>query len=81
MDEKVVGGIYEVSESDLKLLDKSLEKYEGSLYDRLNVMVFTDDGDPVEAVTYIKQGKLDETQPSQEYLTIMRQGFKDWKIA
>lgn len=75
-DEKVVGGVYEVSESDLK----SLDKHEGSLYGRLNIMVFTEDGEPVEAVTHIKQGELEETQPSQEYLIIMSQGFKDWRI-
>ncbi|MFC2009499.1 gamma-glutamylcyclotransferase family protein [Chloroflexota bacterium] len=76
-DEKVVGGVYEVSEGCLM----SLDRHEGSLYVRLNVVVFTEDGDPIEAITHIKEGKLEETQPSQEYLTIMRQGFKDWKIA
>ena len=77
-DEKIVGGVYEISERDLKLLDN----HEGypALYDRLNVMVFTEDGDPIEAVTYIKREQLEETQPSLEYLAIMQQGYKDWRI-
>lgn len=76
--EKIVGGIYEISEKDLKLLDKH-EDYP-ILVDRLNVMVFTEDNEPIEAVTYIKREQLEETQPSREYLAIMQQGFKDWKM-
>ena len=76
--EKVLGGIYEVSERDLRRLD-SYEGYPGS-YNRLNVTVFDEDGKPVEAVTYIKSGQLEETQPSMEYLSAMQQGYKDWGI-
>jgi gamma-glutamylcyclotransferase len=76
--EKIVGGVYEISGRDLKLLDK----YEGypTLVDRLNIKVYTEDNDPIEAVTYVKLEQLEETQPSQEYLAIMHQGFKDWRI-
>ena len=76
--EKVLGGIYEVSERDLRRLD-SYEGYPGS-YNRLNVTVFDEDGKPVEAVTYIKSGQLEETQPSKEYLAIIQQGYRDWAI-
>ena len=74
--ERVTGALYEVSEGDLKLLDK----HEGSEYGRLNVLAVTEDGDPVEAVTHIKRELSEETQPSREYLAIMRQGYKDWGI-
>ena len=74
--ERVTGGIYEVSESDLKLLDK----HEGADYGRLNVLVITEDGDPLEAATYIRRKQSEETQPSREYLAVIRQGYKEWEI-
>ena len=49
-DKKVVGGVYEISKRDLRLLDED-EGYT-ALYDRLNVLVITEDDDPQEAITY-----------------------------
>ncbi len=76
--EKVLGAIYEVSERDFRRLDS----YEGcpSSYNRLKVTVFDEDSEPVETVTYIKAGLLDETQPSKEYLSVIQQGYRDWGI-
>ena len=73
-----MGGVYEISERDLKKLDD----YEGypAVYDRVNVLVIPEDADPVEAVTYIKREQSEETQPSPEYLATLRQGYKDWGI-
>ena len=76
--EKVLGAVYQVSEGDLRRLDKS-EGYPDS-YHRLNVTVFDEDGEPVETVAYIKFGQLEETQPSREYLAIIQQGYRDWAI-
>ena len=78
-DEKVSGAVYEISDRCLRVLDQ----HEGypAVYDRLNVMVFGEDGEAVEAVTYIKREQAEETQPSQEYLAVIRQGYKDWRIA
>ena len=76
--EKVLGGIYEVSERDLRRLD-SYEGYPGSSH-RLNITVFDEDGKPVEALTYIKSGRLEETKPSREYLAIIQQGYRDWTL-
>ena len=73
--EKVPGAIYEVSEQCLKKLDK----YESS-YNRLKVKVFNEDGEPIESITYIKSGRLEEAKPSQEYLSIIQQGYRDWGI-
>jgi len=76
--EKVLGAIYEISDRDLRRLDK----YEGcpGSSNRLNVIVFNENSDPIEAVTYIKAGQSEETQPSAEYIAVMKQGCKDWKI-
>ena len=76
--EKVPGAIYEVSERDLRRLDS----YEGhpASYQRINVTVFDEDSSPVKAVTYIKAGRLEETQPSKEYVSTIQQGYKDWGI-
>ncbi len=73
--EKVRGAIYDVSEQCLRQLDK----YEIP-YDRLKVTVFDEDGEPVEAITYIKAGQSEETKPSAEYLSVIQQGYRDWRI-
>ena len=76
--EKVLGGIYEVSERDLRRLDK----YEGhpDIYTRVNVAVTNEFGNRIEAVTYIKVGQLEETPSSRVYLSAIQQGYKDWGI-
>jgi len=76
--ERVIGAIYEVSDRDLRRLDS----YEGypSKYNRFNITVFDEDGEPIKAMTYIKSGQLEETQPSKEYLSLIQQGYRDWGI-
>ncbi len=73
---KVRGAIYEVTEECLRRLDK----YEAG-YNRLKVTVFDEDGNPLEAVTYIKAGQIEETSASKEYLAIIQQGYRDWGLA
>lgn len=73
--EKVIGAIYDCSE----LCMQKLDKFE-STYNKLKVMVFKEDGDSIEAVTYIKSGQMDEGKPSAEYLSVIQQGYRDWKI-
>ncbi len=73
--EKVLGGIYDVSEQCLRQLDRYEEGY-----DRLKVTVFTEVDEPIEAITYIKSGQLEETQPSKEYLVLTQQGYRDWGL-
>jgi len=51
----------------------------GAIYE-LKVKVTDEDGEPIEAVTYIKAGRLEETQPSQEYLAVIQQGYRDWDM-
>jgi len=76
--EKVPGAVYEVSDRDLRRLD-TYEGHPGN-YDRLNVTVFDEDGEPIEVITYIKSGQSEETPPSREYLTVIQQGYRDWEI-
>lgn len=76
--EKVKGAVYEISDSDLRKLDR-FEDYPMT-YNRLNITVWTDDGDPVETVTYIKKEQSPETRPSMELLAVIRQGYRDWDI-
>jgi gamma-glutamylcyclotransferase len=75
---KVKGAVYEITDSDLKKLDR-YEDYP-TTYNRFTVMVWTDDGDPVEAVTYSKNEQSPESKPSPEYLAVIRQGYRDWDI-
>lgn len=73
--ERVRGAVYEVSEPCLRRLDA-----EDAGYSRLNVTVFNQDDEPVEAVTYAKSGQLDESKPSPEYLAVIQQGYRDWRL-
>ena len=73
--EKVSGAIYEVSEQCLRRLDKYEESYE-----RFKVTVFDEVGEPVEAITYLKSGQIEETPPSREYLAVIQQGYRDWGV-
>jgi gamma-glutamylcyclotransferase (GGCT)/AIG2-like uncharacterized protein YtfP len=76
--EKILGAIYEISEEDLRRLDK----YEGApdIYNRLKVTVTDDFGELIEAITYVKAGRVEEAQPSKEYLSAIQQGYRDWGI-
>jgi len=80
--ERVPGAIYEISDRDLRRLDSCegyREGYPGD-YNRLNVTVFDEKGEAVAATTYIKARQSEETPPSQEYLSIMQQGYRDWGL-
>jgi gamma-glutamylcyclotransferase (GGCT)/AIG2-like uncharacterized protein YtfP len=76
--EKVIGAVYEISERDLRLLDK----HEGypNIYNRREVVVFPEDGESIKAVTYVKVEQSEETKPSPEYVATIQQGYKDWGI-
>lgn len=74
----VKGAVYELSEAGLLKLDK----HEGvpAVYRRHNVIVYTESGLRIEAVTYIKVRQEDEDKPSAQYVAIIRQGYSDWQI-
>lgn len=73
--DKVRGAIYDVSEVCLKKLDR----FEAG-YTRMNVTVFDEDNEAIQAVTYIKSGRLDNSLPSKEYASVIQQGYKDWHL-
>ncbi len=73
--DRVRGAIYEVSEQCLQRLDRH-----ESGYNRFRVTVLGEDSEPVEAITYIKAGQLEETPPSKEYLAVIQQGLRDWRL-
>jgi gamma-glutamylcyclotransferase len=75
---RVAGGVYEISDRDLRHLD-NLEGYPRDS-NRINVTVFTEDGEALKAVTYIKTSQAEETRPSPEYLAVIQQGYRDWGI-
>lgn len=76
--DRVRGAIYEISERCLARLDR-YEGYPGN-YNRLKVTVFGEDDEPLEAITYIKAGQLEEKPPSKEYLAVIQQGLRDWRL-
>lgn len=75
---KVIGAIYEVSEQDIRQLDR----YEGlpNNYMRVDITVYDESGNKIKAFTYIKKGKLEETKPSLRYLQTIQEGYKDWRL-
>ena len=75
---KVAGAVYEVSEQELRILDR-FENYPGT-YTHLNVMVFNEDDVAVKAVTYVKARQEEEAKPSPEYVAIIKKGYKDWEL-
>lgn len=73
--DRVRGAIYEVSEACLRRLDR----FEGG-YNRYKVTVFDEDSEPLEAITYVIAGRLEDAKPSQEYLAVVQQGLRDWRL-
>ena len=76
--ERVTGAVYEINELDFKRLDK-YEDYPNS-YDHLNLIVWTESGDRIETITYIRKEQFPETKPSPEYLALIKEGYSDWQI-
>ena len=74
--DKVMGGIYEISEQDLA----RLIQYEGPDYTTTKVVVFRDTGEAVEAMTFARKRQGEEGKPSPEYLAVIKQGYLDWDL-
>lgn len=73
--DRVRGAIYDVTGACLQRLDR----YESG-YSRINVTVIGEDDEPFEAITYVKTGQLEDATPSKEYLVIIQQGLRDWRL-
>jgi gamma-glutamylcyclotransferase (GGCT)/AIG2-like uncharacterized protein YtfP len=74
--DKVMGGIYEISEQDLA----RLSQFEGPDYTTAKVITFRDTGEAVEAITFARKRQGDEGKPSAEYLAVIKQGYIDWDL-
>jgi len=76
--ERVRGAVYEISDACLKRLDRT----EGApaIYQRLNITVFGEDDEPIEAFTYARAGTQQDAVPSPEYLAVIQQGLRDWRL-
>lgn len=73
----VYGAIYDVSEEDIKYLDR----YEGfpRLYKKIEVVVEDDEGNYHKAFVYVMTRK-GRGKPLDEYYEIIKQGFMDWDL-
>ena len=76
--ERVPGALYEIDAACLRALDK-YENYPRD-YNRINVIVFDDFGDAIEAVTYLKTRQLPEAKPGPDYIKLIQQGYRDWGL-
>jgi len=74
----VSGAVYEVTDAHIRKLD-NLYGYP-SLFDRIKVTVWDDTGKSTEAFTYIKKQQGDESKPSPELMSRIKQGYRDWDI-
>jgi gamma-glutamylcyclotransferase len=74
--QRVRGAIYEIADASARRLDV----HEGETYQRLNVTVFDEDDQAIPAFTYVKTGQPEDGQPSKEYLAVIQQGLRDWRL-
>ena len=76
--EKILGAVYDVSDVDLRRLDNAQGLPANA--SRLNVTVYNSDGESFPAVTHIGTGSTEETKPSEQYLSLVQQGYRDWEL-
>jgi gamma-glutamylcyclotransferase len=74
--QRVRGAIYEITD----VCARRIDAHEGETYQRLNVTVFDEDDQSISAFTYIKTGQHEDGQPSKEYLEVIQQGLRDWRL-
>jgi len=75
-EQRVRGAVYEITEACARCLDG----FEGETYQRFNVTVFDEDDQSISAFTHIKIGQPEDGQPSKEYLAVIQQGLRDWRL-
>lgn len=76
-DDLVYGAVYEVSDDDVKKLDR----YEGypRLYTKINVTVEDEFGEVYDVFAYVMTLKR-RGKPQENYYNIIKQGFIDWNL-
>lgn len=76
--EKVLGGVYEVGESDLARLDR--QQGFPATSDKIKVTLFKDTGEEIEAFTYLPKQPGRAEKPSSDYLKIIQKAYIDWGL-
>ncbi len=76
--DRVMGGLYEISEQDLSRLDKNAGLPGSAM--RQNVRVFPDTGPAIDAVTHVNVRGAEAGKPSAEYLALIQQGYRQWGL-
>ena len=76
--DRVMGGLYEISDQDLSGLDKNAGVPVSAT--RFSVRVFPDTGPAVDAVTHVNVRGAEAGKPSAEYLTLIKQGYRQWGL-
>ncbi len=72
---QVWGVVYRISRRDLMRLDLT-EGVPGRGYRHMTVTVEADDGQLLDAIAYIAEGKEDDGKPSLRYVTLLREGAR-----
>ena len=72
---QVWGVVYRISRRDLMRLDRT-EGVPGRGYRHTTVTVEADDGQRLDAVAYIAEGKDVDGKPSLRYVTLLREGAR-----
>lgn len=75
----VHGALYEISERDLRALDR----YEGypTLYDRHDVTVIDREGNLIESFLYRMNPQFVPAVPSDYYFKVIVEGFMNWDLS
>ena len=76
--EKVPGAVYELSDLDLRKLDREMAS--PAERTRVTALVIGEDGDSAKATFYVNRQQSEENEPSRDYLTEIQQGYRDWEI-
>ncbi|WP_346671101.1 gamma-glutamylcyclotransferase family protein [Faecalicoccus acidiformans] len=74
--DRVQVGVYSVSMTNLAALDEYEEYPE--LYDRIPLMIHTEDLGDVEALVYVMQPYTEQKYPSETYWKTIKRGFEDY---
>jgi gamma-glutamylcyclotransferase len=77
--EQVWGGIFEVTEEDLKLMDRFEEDVPPSAFRQVQVTVLTEAGEKIPVITYAAT-PIGKFKPKAHYLDWVMKGLKHWKL-
>jgi gamma-glutamylcyclotransferase len=77
--EQVWGGIFEVTDEDLKLMDRFEDDVPPSAFRQVQVTVLSETGDKMPVTTYAAT-PIGKFKPKAHYLDWVMKGLKHWKL-